>query len=365
MLLQSTRTRESIGRLDVVLAVLLVALGTLLMAGNVYDPEPGMGSVSFAAIPVFLLVTLPVLWRSVDPLRALGAAVGGLALHSIVFGSVVRCGVAFSVFALLVFAAAARLDGRDAYVGLGLGLVGAILVAAGDFLGIGVLSAGAPVVVLAWVFGRVSHSRGRMADELRERNEELRRTRDERASLEVATDRAQLSHDLEALLQRRLDDLAGLADRGPESLGDGTAATLLLEIEHRSRATLDDMRRLVGVLRSDGQAATVAPQPTLTSLDALVIRSKGADARLTVDGDLRALPAGIELSAYRVVEHLLDALEDAPGVEVHVHFAPDVLELVVQGTARRRGEVGAAIARARERVELHRGSLTTLSLIHI
>ena len=46
------------------------------------------------------------------------------------------------------------------------------------------------------------------------------------------------------------------------------------------------------------------------------MRAKGADARLTVEGSPRALPAGVELSAYRVVEHLLDALDDAPGVDV-------------------------------------------------
>ena len=48
------------------------------------------------------------------------------------------------------------------------------------------------------------------------------------------------------------------------------------------------------------------------------------------------LPAGVELSAYRIVEQLLDALEDAPDVEVRVRFGDDALELAVSGPASRR-----------------------------
>ena len=76
------------------------------------------------------------------------------------------------------------------------------------------------------------------------------------------------------------------------------------------------MRAVVGVLRADTPLAPTAPQPTLTHLESLLARAKGADARLTVEGGPRALPAAVELSAYRIVEQLLDALEDAPDVEV-------------------------------------------------
>lgn len=74
-------------------------------------------------------------------------------------------------------------------------------------------------------------------------------------------------------------------------------------------------------------------------------------------GSPRVLPAGVELSAYRVVEHLLGALDDADGVEVTVRFADDALELTVAGPVRRRGDGTTAIERARERVELHHGTL--------
>ena len=114
---------------------------------------------------------------------------------------------------------------------------------------------------------------------------------------------------------------------------------------------------MVGVLRDDEGGAATTPPPTLTQLDALLVRAKGAGARLTVEGRARALPPGVELSAYRVVEHLLDALEDSPDVEVAVRFADDSLELRVSGDLRRRSR--DAIERARERARLHHGELAT------
>ncbi len=76
-----------------------------------------------------------------------------------------------------------------------------------------------------------------------------------------------------------------------------------------------------------------------------------------MEGSPRALPAGIELSAYRIVEHLLGALDDAPGVDVRLRFGDSALEVVVAGPTSRRRDIGAAIERARERAQLHQGTL--------
>jgi len=109
------------------------------------------------------------------------------------------------------------------------------------------------------------------------------------------------------------------------------------------------------VLRDDGSDVPTSPQPTLTQLEALLVRAKGGAARLTVEGSPRVLPAGVELAAYRVVEHLLAAVDDGPDVDLCVRFKDDAIELAVSGPARRRG--GAAIEHARERVQLQRGTL--------
>jgi hypothetical protein len=217
----------------------------------------------------------------------------------------------------------------------------------------------APVFVAltaaGWGVGRIVRSRGRMVSQLKARTSELRDARDERARLEIATDRARLSAELDQLLQRRLGELARLADAGSRS-GDAASALVgLSEIERESRRTLEEMRAIVGVLRADDGDLSTAPQPALTQLDALLVRLKGPDARLRIEGNPRVLPASLELSAYRIVELLLSALDEGAEVDVRVRFGADALEITVGGAARRRGE--AAIARARERAQLQRGTL--------
>jgi len=73
----------------------------------------------------------------------------------------------------------------------------------------------------------------------------------------------------------------------------------------------------------------------------------------------RALPAGLELSAYRIVEHLLAAVQDVPEarVDVRVRFGPDALDLDVTGPPSRQSDPVTAFAVARERVALLGGSL--------
>ncbi len=344
-----------IGKLDIGIALVLSALAIVLGIMQVTDPEV---EASVLVIPLFLLLTVPLFWRSAAPLAALAATLAGLAVHIALFGELVRCGIVFSVSFLLAYAAASKLERGPAFIGLGLSL--AISVTASFFDGPdgadpAFMAFVGPIGVAVWGIGRVVRSRGRMASELETRTSELQTARDERARLEVAGDRARLAGELDELLHRRLGALARLADDGAHA-GDsaGTTATLV-DIERESRQTLEEMRAVVGVLRDDEAQAPTSPQPTLTHLEAMLVRAKGADARLTVEGNPRVLPAGVELSAYRVVEHLLAALDDSPDVEVRVGFRDDVLELAVAGPPRRRGE--EALARARERLQLHRGTL--------
>ncbi len=350
------RTGEPIGRRDVAIAGLLSLLGLVLMYQDATNHEI---KASYLAMPVFLAVTIPVLWRRAAPVAALTAVLVALAVHIALFGTVTRCGVVFPVIWVLVFAAGARLERGPALIALAIGL-GAIAVMASSDHQINEIHAlpFALLTAIVWGTGRLARSRGRIAAELRARTEELRHVRDERARLEVATDRARLSGELDELLHRRLGELARAADLGALATDPASATATLATIERDSRQTLEEMRALVGVLRrSDENGGALAPQPTLTSLNALVVRAKGTGSQLVVEGSPRALPAGVELSAYRIVEHLLGALDDAPGVDVRVRFGDDALEVAVSGPASRRREVAAAIERARERAQLHRGRL--------
>lgn len=316
-------------------------------------------NASYLAMPVFLAVTVPVLWRRAAPLATLAVVLAALLVHVALFGTITRCGVVFPVVWVLVFAAGARLELRAALVALALGL-GSLAVMASSDSQVNLFHA-APFAVfsaIVWGAGRLARSRSRMTAELQGRTEELRRAREERAHLEVASDRARLSGELDELLHERLGELARLADAGAYDADPGSATATLAGIERASRQTLEQMRALVGVLRRpEENGGPITPQPTLTSLDALIVHAKGADAHLTVQGSPRALPAGVELSAHRIVEHLLGALDDAPGVEVRVRFGDNTLEVAVSGPASRRREIASAVQRAHERAQLHRGKL--------
>lgn len=354
-MMRSMFTAQPINRRDVVIAVVLSLLGVFLMIVNLSDSE--LGATNIAIVPTFLLVTAPLAWRRRAPLAALAATLVALGLHIALFGEATRCGVVLPTAFILVFAAAAWLELRLALLGLVFALALVVAIALSDQqVAIGDAPSFCAFAAIFWGVGRVVRSRGRMVRRLEAQTIELRDARDERARLEVATDRARLSGELDELLQRRLGELARLAAAGSTVADPQAATAALVEIEHEGRRTLDEMRAIVGVLREQGDDAPTAPQPTLTHLEAMLLRARGEDAALTVQGSPRALPAGVELSAYRIVEHLLAALDDAPGVDVRVRFADEAIELTVSGPARRGASV--AIERARERARLHRGTLT-------
>jgi signal transduction histidine kinase len=110
----------------------------------------------------------------------------------------------------------------------------------------------------------------------------------------------------------------------------------LAAIGDTARDALTEMRRLLGVLRSDAPGdAERAPQPGLDRLAELLddARNAGTSVRLVVHGHVVALPPGIDLTAYRIVqEALTNARRHAPGaaVEVEVAFGDDVLQVRVR-----------------------------------
>jgi hypothetical protein len=351
MLGSMTSLKRSITRSDVLLTLAGVAFAVFF--GISVSADEG---APWTFTPVLVLVPLTLLWRRVSPIGALCGFIAVIGLSVALFGTYTRCGLVFPIEFFLLFAAGARLAWRGAIVGWLLGIAAACLTLGWD-ASAPLDEAGVYICVLltgVWVIARLVHMRGRNVERLQEQTAALREARDDRARMEVAMDRARLSADLDELLQRRLGELARLAERGASQEGAEATATLL-DIEQGSRRTLEEMRAVVGVLRSAEDTDSVAPQPTLTHLEAMLLRAKGAEARLTVDGSPRALPAGVELSAYRIVEQLLAALEDAPDVGVLVRFGEDSLELAVSGPARRRAR--ASIERARERARLQQGTL--------
>ncbi|MFJ4878745.1 sensor histidine kinase [Streptomyces sp. NPDC088745] len=107
------------------------------------------------------------------------------------------------------------------------------------------------------------------------------------------------------------------------------------QIAETARSSLAELRRLLGVLRTDRDAAAAtAPQPTLARLGELLEqhRAVGGRAELRVSGDEVPMPTSLELSAYRIVqEALTNARRHAPGALAHVqlHYQPDALAIQI------------------------------------
>jgi signal transduction histidine kinase len=365
-----SRVFQGVRAVDWVLAGALTALGVVLMAENVLMQDADaaaaiaegtmvhqLTSHSWVMIPVFALATVPVLWWRRGATTVTGIALVVMVLHDVLFGWVTRCGAGLPLAFVLAYLGAVALERRQAWISL---VVSTLLAAAVLVLdattGFEPIVLSLPIVLIVFGIGRAVRHRTSMSTELKARTVELQQLRDERVALELAEDRVRLSQQLDGLLQERLGQLTTAAETGPDL--DPTSAKALFEsIENDSRATLDGMREIVGLLR--GGDVALAPAPSVAHLDALLARHTSADSRLTVVGDPRSLPATVELSAYRIVEHLVNVLADQPEsrIEVGIRFEDDALEIRVNGPVNRSADIKGAVTRARERAKFLGGSL--------
>jgi signal transduction histidine kinase len=355
---------------DWVLSGGLTALGVWLMVEDVLAQDENVAaqvakggmvhqltSHSWAMIPVFVLAPVAVLWWRRNVVAVTGFALAVMVLHDLLFGWVTRCGAGLPLAFVLAYVGAVSLERTPAWIQLGLTtLLTAAVLVVDSTTGFEPFLLAFPIVLIVFGIGRAIRHRTALSAELVARTKELQQLRDERVAMEVAGDRAELSHQLDGLLQERLGQLTSAADSGRD-LDPARAKALFESIEVDSRATLEGMREIVGLLR--GGDVALAPAPTVAHLDALLARHTGSDSRLTVAGDPRSLPATVELSAYRIVEHLVNVLADQPQsrIEVGVRFDADALDIRVSGPVDRSADIKAAVARARERAKFLGGSL--------
>src|SRR5580693_4300747 len=191
------------------------------------------------------------------------------------------------------------------------------------------------------------------------------RERDVAAREAVVEERARIARELHDAVAHSVSMIVIQAGAERRVLGDAEGSTreVLQTIEQIGRGALTEMRRLVGMLRTDA-ADRLAPQPTLADLPTLMtqVREAGLPVEFRVDGESRELPVGIELSAYRIVqEALTNALKHAGGAHaaVSVRYGPDSLELeITDDGAGIPADVpggGHGLAGIRERVTLYGG----------
>jgi signal transduction histidine kinase len=225
----------------------------------------------------------------------------------------------------------------------------------------------------AWLLGDRARVQRALAAELAERAVRLERERAGEAQRAVASERARIARELHDVVAHHVSMMVVQAEAGPVAVeGDpGRAAGAFEAIAATGRQALVEMRRLLGVLRGDGdQAPSLAPQPGLADVGSLVeqVGRAGLRVELVVEGTEAPLPAGVDLSAYRIVqEALTNAVKHAgPGrARVLVRYGEHDLEVQVRdeggnGPALARpagGRPGQGLVGMRERVNLFGGEL--------
>ncbi|HEX2128558.1 MAG TPA: histidine kinase, partial [Solirubrobacterales bacterium] len=172
---------------------------------------------------------------------------------------------------------------------------------------------------------------------LRESTAVLERDRKRRAESAVEDERARLAGELQAVIANGVSAIVLQAEAVPRVIAAGersAAETALARIETTGRETLAETRRLLGILRREGDDRALAPQPTLTELTGLAdqMRGRGLAVALEIEGDRGELAAGPDLAAYRVVQQALsDSLAvGAREARVLVRYGPDELHVEVR-----------------------------------
>jgi signal transduction histidine kinase len=339
----------------VVLSVLAAASAAGLTGSNASNPRRGIA----AAVAVLTMVTPVVVARRYP--TAVAAALGaGALLNWLAIGDLVRCGTALPAVFYVAFVTGMR---RMAWprVALGVAALGLNLIGqaySDPQLGANVLVYMVPITVGFGVAGGVWRHRRANVARLRVETAQLRAQRDATARMAVAADRARIATDFSSFLHDGVEQIEVAATDGASRLDDDPeqAQQAFLDIQRTGRTTLTRMRDVLDDLGGDSPVVAGA---MLAQLDRLVAQATDGRARLQVHGDPRVLPPSLELSAYRIVERLLAAVEDRPtaGLEVTVGFGAQELQLTVAGSGAQQRLDRAAMAVAKERVAAHGGTL--------
>jgi signal transduction histidine kinase len=272
----------------------------------------------WVAAPLLALGAATLYWRRTYPILVgiaivsmeIGQAAAGITAHTAVAPVVVIFFASWSIGAyeprpravlgltLLVCGTwvAMGIDvlrGTDHYVGTDVPWIGALVATPG---------------ILGIVFG--ARTRSLQAAEAKARRLELERRE------AVVEERARIARELHDVIAHSVSVMTVQAGAAEEMLkrDPNRALEPVRAVQETGRQALVEMKRLVGMLREDDDEIGLAPQPGLADLDRLIkqVRDAGLPVEVRIEGEPRALPLGVDLSAYRVVqEALTNALKHA------------------------------------------------------
>jgi signal transduction histidine kinase len=225
-------------------------------------------------------------------------------------------------------------------------------------------------MVIAWVAGDSMQYRRSYYVELEEKADRLERERDQQAQIAAATERARIARELHDVVAHNVSVMVVQAEGAAYAMDSAPENTrkALGAIADTGRSALVEMRRLLGVLRTQDGVAERAPQPGIDQLEDLLeqVRTTGVSVEFRVEGVPVELPQGVALAAYRIVQESLTNARKHGGPEVSacvgMHYSEHELRLQVQdngrGAAAPTDGQGNGLAGMRERVAMFGGELT-------
>jgi signal transduction histidine kinase len=340
--------------------VLAAALTALVLLEVALTEAPEWHRLATTALAVGLGVTAAR--RSRDPLPLLGLILAiSVATLAVPFLARPTNSGVFLFLLLAVYSAAAHTSGRRTLLAGGM-TVGLYLTDLGvDGAGITADN----VIFLALLFG-APWVAGRAVRQRRLNERELEHERAMTTAV-IVEERARIARELHDVVAHSISVMVIQARGGRRVLESepADARDAFAVIESTGQQALDEMRRLVGMLRSGDESLPLAPQPSLKQLGTLVeqVRAAGLPVQVAIEGEPRDLSPGVDLSAFRIVqEALTNALRHAGPARARVvlRYRADELELEVSddghGTAGDSG-LGYGLVGMRERVSVYGGEL--------
>jgi signal transduction histidine kinase len=362
-------------------AVLLFVLGVVSSFGqNIRDDQDvlkdGFREPNAWVVLTALIICAPVMFRRRWPLGALVVSSLGVLVHIV---AELPEGSLPATVLFLTFSVGAWCSTRRSLAGLA--FVSAVIVLLGLTDSPGLDAVGVLAVILqfaaVWAIGVGLRSR-RTATEARVREADERAEAEHQSAARVlAEERLRIAQELHDVVAHSMSVIAVQAGVGAHVLDERPeqARAALEAISATSRGTLTELRRLLGVLRDSEGVRSHAPAPGLSDLPHLVedVRAAGVPAQLQVEGQPGMVHAGLELSAYRIVQEALTNVIKHAGkpshVDVTVRYLSDSLAVEVVDDGRgvasqpRNGDTAAdgsghGLIGMRERVEVWGGELS-------
>jgi signal transduction histidine kinase len=341
------RLRPGWHLVDVVMTVPFVVIGQL----DVWRPFGDNGPTAALAGPrpaeavLMLIATSVLLWRRRWPLAVLAVMAAASLVQILALSPTAEFYAGLLPALVAVYSAGAHDDRWQREGGLLAGIViFAVIVALVPRLhNVGGPVFGIAAIVVAWTVGRIVGARGRRAGRLSVLARRLHAEQAEEAQRATASERARIARELHDVIAHNVSVIvvqavAGLGaaedSHSPATGSDGDVVRALNSIERSAREALAEMRRLVGILHHD-EGLALAPPPGLSSLSTLIenLRAAGRPVEFATEGTPRKLAAGVDLSAYRIVQEALTNVVKHAGtatVSVRVRYQPQDLELLIE-----------------------------------